>query len=261
MDEEQAEYQPKIGLVEALFIGLAVLVLDVIDLIPIAGDITDGPSLLVNYYLYSKGVNGIWFIIGEVLDLIPVVQEFPSRSIAWVVVVYLDHHPSKIIQTAEKAGELAEGGESGGEVGAATETGEGAAAGVKQEVEGTVEGEGVAAHAEGEVGTTTESETTGREKRGEGGRTETEKRGGEPEGGEPEEEEEEHLEDEERAAREEQIAKDMRSGAEITPEEELEEETLNPKELRFKEAKGKYESAGAKGESKEEEDENLSKAA
>jgi len=136
MDEE-AEKKSKITMAEAVFIGLGVGVLDLIDLIPVAGDITDLLVWPVNYYMYIKGINGIPFLAGEILDLIPGVQEFPSRSIAWWgTLAYEYFAPEELVEATEKVGEKMQasegaGGSSavGGEAasGAASGTGAGAA--------------------------------------------------------------------------------------------------------------------------------------
>ncbi len=108
MDETPEIHEPKISLPEAMFIGGGILVLDLIDLIPGAGDVTDLFTTPVNFYLYSKGVNGTWFVVSQVLDLFPIVQEFPTRSLAWAALIYLDRNPSQIGAAVEKIGELEE---------------------------------------------------------------------------------------------------------------------------------------------------------
>src|SRR5665213_3066891 len=95
MDEEiqQPEAEPKISDVEIILIGLFFATLDLIDLIPIAGDITDVVAAPMGFYYWMKGINATTFIVAEVLDLIPGIQEFPSRTIGWGITVWLDRHP------------------------------------------------------------------------------------------------------------------------------------------------------------------------
>jgi hypothetical protein len=108
MDEEQKKREPKISLVEALLIGAYIGTLDVIDIIPTAGDITDLLGAPIMFYLNIKGVGGMAFIIAEIMDLFPIVQEFPSRSVAWLIIIGLDRFaPAKLEEAVEKAGELA----------------------------------------------------------------------------------------------------------------------------------------------------------
>lgn len=238
MDEEQETREPKIHLPVAILVGLAVLVLDLIDLIPIAGDITDIPSLMVNFYLLTIGVSGIVFLIGEVLDLIPVVQEFPCRSIAWWVTVGIDHFaPASVQQVFERVGEELQGGE-GALEGEAVAGGVGAAEGAGGAV-ATAEG-GTALVEEGgsvefgaeEGGEAEEPSEEGRPS----DRIETKDR----KATDQREREEGQNEEEgsaEEGGKEGQGVDEFASGSEITPEEEAEEAAFSPEALEFKEGR------------------------
>jgi hypothetical protein len=93
MDEELPKPEPKISEVEIILVGLFFGLLDVIDIIPIAGDITDVIAAPMGLYYWSKGINATAFIAAEILDLIPVAQEIPSRTIGWAITVVLDRSP------------------------------------------------------------------------------------------------------------------------------------------------------------------------
>ena len=119
MDDEQ-QLEPKISTAEIVLIGAFYGILDVIDIIPIAGDITDIIAAPMFLYYSSKGISGIPFLVSEILDAIPLTQEFPSRTIGWIVTVVIDRNPKleAQLQTAaavagavEGAGGLAGGGE------------------------------------------------------------------------------------------------------------------------------------------------------
>jgi hypothetical protein len=93
MDEEIQQPEPKISDVEIVLVGLFYVALDAIDLIPIAGEITDMIAAPMGFYYWSKGLSGTAFLAAEVLDLIPIVQAIPSRTISWGATVYIDRHP------------------------------------------------------------------------------------------------------------------------------------------------------------------------
>lgn len=105
---EKAE--PKISLPEAILIGIFLGVLDLIDLIPFAGDITDMFAAPLLFYYVIKHINGVAYAASLILDAIPVTQEFPTRSLVWWGTVIFDHFaPKQLSQAVEKTGELGEG--------------------------------------------------------------------------------------------------------------------------------------------------------
>jgi hypothetical protein len=173
MDEELQQPEPKISDVEAILIGTFLGILDLIDIIPIAGDITDIATTPLNFYFWSKGIKSTTFVVSQLLDLVPIVQEFPSRTIAWGITVYLDRHPQQFaaLQTATAIAGIAEG-QVGGAEGALAE-GEVAAqatnASVAAEEAVSVEGatRGVDAEANGGSGNKKPSEATTERDRGE----------------------------------------------------------------------------------------------
>jgi hypothetical protein len=230
---ETKKPEAKIHLPLAVFIGLCVILLDVIDLIPFAGDITDVPSLGVNFYLYSIGVSGVMFLVAEVLDLFPVLQEFPTRTIAWIATVLFEWlAPAKLEKAVEKTGEMAEGkeGAAAGGVGEAAvvegaqgaeaaEAGEAAATNAAQEAEGAAGGE--VAEESGTAEGRSQDEGSERE-RGEGGERQQE----EGEGGEGEE----NKEEEEGEGKDEELEEEMETASERSPEEEAAEEDFDLEE-------------------------------
>jgi hypothetical protein len=112
MDDEQNEQkaQPKISVVDMVLVGLFLAILDAIDLIPFAGDLTDIPASMLIFYYTFKGINGVAYIISLIMDAIPGLQEIPTRSIVWWGTVIIDRiGPKKLERALEKAGELTQG--------------------------------------------------------------------------------------------------------------------------------------------------------
>lgn len=95
MNEELQQPEPKISEVEIILIGIFYLLLDVFDLIPAVGDLTDVIAAPMGYYYWTKGLNGITFIVAEIIEAIPGPQEFPFiRIITWGITVWIDRHPA-----------------------------------------------------------------------------------------------------------------------------------------------------------------------
>jgi hypothetical protein len=273
--------EPKISLPESIVIGLLLGVLDLIDLVPGGGDLTDAPAALLFLYYKVKGISGTMFAIAWVLDLIPIIQEFPTRSLAWWISVYMDRHPSKVGKVIEQAGEAAQGAEGGleseaAEGAVATEEAEKAAAGATAQTAETEAAAGVKTteEAEAEMGAAKEKASRPeeesiekeREKAPEGneeeaGQTEEEKEFREtsrPEEGEGEEggdknkdeELEKELETEEERPYEEvlgeQLFKETPTTDDQDDEEEEAEEEAREKELEARKKATKVDGAQAK---------------
>lgn len=213
---------PKISTSEAVLIGMFVLTLDAIDLIPFAGDLTDIAAAPLLLYYYTKHINGLAFVIAEVLDAIPLTQEFPSRTIVWVGTVAFDRFaPAEVEKAVEAAGEKMEGGEGGVE--GEGELGAGAAESAQQEAASAEEiqtqenvggGEGGATE-EGGGATKGEAENETRE-------SSQEKEGAENEPLEEEEGGRGKNEEEEGGNGEEEEEDEMAAESERSPEEEAE---------------------------------------
>ncbi len=120
MDDEQSPQkpEPKVDLVIGLFIGIILVIADIIDFfIPLAGDVLDIlVGIPVQIYAFFAGIRGTFILISNLAEAIPIVQMLPTRTIAWIITVWIDHHPK-----LEAVTELAGGVESGGAAGAAGE--------------------------------------------------------------------------------------------------------------------------------------------
>ena len=161
--------EPKISTSEAVLVGMFLLILDAIDLIPVAGDLTDIAGAPLILYYYTKHINGIAYIAAEILDAIPVVQELPSRSIVWWGTVAFDRFaPAKVEEEVEKLGEEAEGKEGGGKLEGEEGINAEASGSGERGVESTEEAQrGGGETTEGETATT--EQTPGQEEAGEPG--------------------------------------------------------------------------------------------
>ena len=189
--------EPKISTSEVVLIGLFLAILDTIDLIPFAGDLTDVAAAPLVLYYFLKHINGIAYVVAEILDAIPLTQEFPTRSLVWLGTVIFDRFaPDKVEEAVEKIGEAGEGGEGGGglegEEGLANASSEGAQSAASAEgaqiegAEGVANEEAMAEGGQAAEGGEREAgggnETAGEEK--EGRTTEEQKSEGRSENGE-----------------------------------------------------------------------------
>jgi hypothetical protein len=129
MDEEaqaggRSRGEPKIDLVTGIGITLAMGTLDILDIIPFVGDFTTLPAYMVNFYLYTKGINGTLFAVTNTLGFIPIIQDFPCKTIGWLATWGIDQFAPPIVAvTLEQVGEKMEGkaeGVAGATEGAAT---------------------------------------------------------------------------------------------------------------------------------------------
>lgn len=219
MDEEIEVPQPasKISDAVAILIGLFNALLDAIDLIPIAGDITDVVAAPMGFYYWMNGISATGFIVAEILDLIPGIQEIPSRTIAWIIIVWLDRHP-KIeakLGTAIEIGNAIEGNFGGAE------------GGLEAEAQLASAGNTTLNVADAESGALTAEENGG------GGKPETNARPSETStergsaGNDLENGPDENDTEAERNARAEQkAANELRLGDEVSPGEQMEEQNF-----------------------------------
>jgi len=270
MDDEEQKPGPKISITEAILIGIPILIIDILEFIPLVGDLGSIVASPVILYLYLKGVGGLFFLFGEGLDLIPGVQEFPCKTLAWVITVGIDRFaPKEVSEKLEKVGETLQAGKGapGGAVGeaegvVAAEGGAVTAGARETAAETGAAGAGGAETVERGGSRPSEARVAGEKGGGVAPGTEEVERGGEggaeaegaPEPGEAGEE----TPEAEQARRGAEAEREMEMGAEISPEEEAEEAVFNPEELQFKESKSKSE----KDEEEDEEDEEeIDKAA
>jgi hypothetical protein len=116
--EEAHKPEPKISDVEAILITIALAILEAVS----AVFLFIGPYILLiispilNFYLKVKGLPSSRFIISQLIELVPVLNEFPMLTIGFAAVVYLDRHP----KAAKALGAI---GTAGLAVGAAAVTG------------------------------------------------------------------------------------------------------------------------------------------
>ncbi len=116
MDEEIQKPEPKISDVEIVLIGMFYFGLDVLDFIPMVGDVTDVVAAPMGFYYWMKGLNGTAFLASEAIEAIPGAQELPFvRSITWGINIWLDRHPKLEAKfaTVEAIGGALDGGELG----------------------------------------------------------------------------------------------------------------------------------------------------
>jgi hypothetical protein len=221
MDEGAEIQEPKISLTEALLIGFSLVVVSIINLIPLVGDFTSVVAGgLMFYYLRQKNLWGASTLItngvGYAAGFFPIIQALPTELTAWIVTVWIDRHPA-LEAIAEKVGEATEGKGARAtgaatEVGAAGKAAQDLAAGAKEKMASEMAPGGTQAEGSGTAQKTTTPT-------GEGGQEETE-------------------EELEKRRKEEEIERQMKSGAEISPEEEAQEQLFNPQENKFHEAEG-----------------------
>lgn len=170
MDDEAQKAEPKIGLAIGLFIGIILVIADVIDLIPGAGDIVDIViGMPLQLFLFFMGVRGVFVLISNFMELIPLLQELPTRSISWVATIIVDRNP-KLEQAAQLAARFSgEGAEEGlTEAAEAGETAQGISetAQMAEQAEAATEATEAASQveagvAEGELGETTQGGSEG----------------------------------------------------------------------------------------------------
>jgi hypothetical protein len=119
---EVSKPEPKISDVEIILIGVFYLGLDIVDLFPGAGDITDVIAAPMGFYYWMKGLNAITFIVSEIIEAIPGLQEIPFvRIITWGMTIWFDRHPklegvlAPVLQAADAlGGDIPEGEGSSG---------------------------------------------------------------------------------------------------------------------------------------------------
>ena len=109
----EAGHEPKISLVEIIFITQYVVLIDAVEiLLPFFGLddfwILDLLALPVIGYLYLKGVNATRSTVAFLLELIPYVGDLPLLTIGFLATVYLDRNPK--LEAAVKGVATAKGG-------------------------------------------------------------------------------------------------------------------------------------------------------
>src|ERR1700722_5878866 len=115
MDEAIQKPKSKISLVEGILIGLALVVVSILNLIPFVGDVTSFiAGGLMFFYLYQKGLLGTSTVatnaIGYLCGFIPILQALPTELIAWGITVIIANSP-ELEAIAEEVGQVEELGE------------------------------------------------------------------------------------------------------------------------------------------------------
>ncbi len=167
MDEELEGPEPKISDAEVL-LGISFLgLVDIVEMIPFLnflGDFGITDAIVFPFsqiYLRMKGAHGTYMLVGNLLELVPVVGWMPIRTAGFIITVWIDRHPkvSAAVQAvssvkgigtgvagagAADAAQAAEGAAKGAAAGAeATAAGLGAeAGGAAQAAEGALKAEG-----------------------------------------------------------------------------------------------------------------------
>lgn len=122
MDEELEGREPKISDAEVLlgvfFLGLV----DIVEMIPFLnflGDFGITDAIVFPFsqiYLRMKGVRGAYMLVGNILELIPVVDWLPIRTATFLITVWVDRHPKvgaavQAVASVKGLGGAAAGGE------------------------------------------------------------------------------------------------------------------------------------------------------
>jgi hypothetical protein len=160
--EEAKKPEPKISEVEAVLITIALAILEIIS----AFFLFIGPYILLiispilNFYLKVKGLPSSRFVITQLIELVPILNEFPMLTVGFAAIVYMDRHPkgAKLLGAVGAVGVTALTGGAGG-VAAAGASGTGAVAGGVAATEGAIATGQVAASATASAGAAIGAET------------------------------------------------------------------------------------------------------
>ena len=98
------EQQPKISTPEAVLILMVTAIADLISIIPLMNWLVSVIMFPVTqFYLRLKGIKGMYMLIGNVIEVIPVLSALPGYTVAMAITIYVDRHPqiaAKIQKTA-----------------------------------------------------------------------------------------------------------------------------------------------------------------
>ncbi len=126
MDEDQAQPEPKISIVVGILGTTIAVFLDLLSLVPFVGDVEEIPAGMILIANVIFGMGSVVLITQGVVMLlkaIPVVQEFPLWTPAWLFIWFIENHPSELTSKVDRAAAIAGAleGEVGGVEGAAAE--------------------------------------------------------------------------------------------------------------------------------------------
>lgn len=101
------ENQPKISTPEAILILMVTVIADLISIIPLVNWLASAVMFPVTqFYLRLKGIKGTYMMIGNVIELIPILSALPAYTTAMAITIYVDRHPKLAakVQTMSFAG-------------------------------------------------------------------------------------------------------------------------------------------------------------
>lgn len=88
------EQQPKISTPEAILILMITVIADLISIIPVINWLVSVVMFPVTqFYLRMKGIKGTYMLVGNVIELIPVLSVLPGYTTAMAITIYVDRHP------------------------------------------------------------------------------------------------------------------------------------------------------------------------
>mgnify|MGYP001612850148 FL=1 len=78
--------------------------------VPVAGQIFYGLVLILDFiilpiilfWLRIRGVKGLWFLAGSMLEFIPIIDILPIRTLTLLLVYYLANNPNKAFALVRK---------------------------------------------------------------------------------------------------------------------------------------------------------------
>lgn len=96
--------EPKISTVEIIFLLFATLIADLLSVVPIFNWVVSAVMFpTMQFYLKMKGVSGAYALVGNVIELIPVLSILPAYTAAILMTIYIDRHPTSLVaKTVEK---------------------------------------------------------------------------------------------------------------------------------------------------------------
>ena len=88
------EQQPKISTPEAILILMVTAIADLISIIPLVNWLASIVMFPVTqFYLRLKGIKGMYMMIGNVIELIPILSALPAYTTMMAITIYVDRHP------------------------------------------------------------------------------------------------------------------------------------------------------------------------
>ena len=104
------DYEPKITLTEALFIGSFLLLTDIIGIVLVLFGLDDFFILdivrfpITGFYYWFKGLRMTSMWISNILETLPYVGALPNATIGWIITVWMDRYPETSAKLASVAG-------------------------------------------------------------------------------------------------------------------------------------------------------------